>query len=113
MEQNPHCHWCKRKLKLYPDYRTDKNRPMPSDYPTIDHLYSRFNGPRPQSYNKRVLFLSCPECNNGRSKDDIYNHPIRHMYLSASFPKQLFFINVALRLWRGKKQLNQFKSKII
>lgn len=65
IREYPHCHWCGKKLNLYPDYGTIGFKVMPNDYATIDHLISRFMGPRKNiDMQARTLVIACPQCNN-------------------------------------------------
>lgn len=101
MEEDPHCHWCRRGLKLYPNYGTNGFKIMPEDYPTIDHLTSAFMGPRKNVDGKeRTLVLACPACNNARNVAETQQHIWRTRWKSASFPFPLRWVGKALKRYR-------------
>jgi hypothetical protein len=63
MREDPFCFWCRRPLKTY---EPTPLPPLPPDYPTIDHLFSRVHYPiRPRQGS---WVLSCPLCNSERGK---------------------------------------------
>lgn len=103
MEKDPHCHWCRRPLKLYPNYGKPHTRGMrmPADYPTIDHLKSRLFGPRQEVHMKqKTLVLSCPECNVRRSKEEQQRHIWRTRWKSGTFPFPLQWVGKLLKWYR-------------
>lgn len=103
MQKDPHCYWCRRELKLYPDYWKWRHRQMPKDYPTIDHLNSRLLGNRYDPGMKGItLVLSCPDCNNKRSKEEQQTHIWRTRWISGSFPFPLRWFGRMLKWWRKK-----------
>lgn len=119
MEEDPHCHWCGRELKLYLDYPNRKvfeENPveyqrlkakyprMPDDYPTIDHLKTSFFGKRPDVYGReKTLVLACLPCNNGREREIHLVNKWRMRWKAGSFPRYLWWLNRLLRYFRGQK----------
>lgn len=57
LEKDPNCHWCRRPLKL-PEKKPTGGT-LPDDYPTIDHLKSRFWGKRKRCRNEKKNTYSC------------------------------------------------------
>lgn len=103
MREDPHCHWCRRPLRLYPDYGKNGLRAMPEDYPTIDHLTSAFMSPRKNADGKmKTLVIACPHCNNTRSVAETSSHIWRTRWKSASFPFPLRWIGTMLRIFRRR-----------
>ena len=100
MKDDPHCHWCRRTLRSYPDYPACSGQRMPDDFPTIDHLNSRLWGARPETKGKRTLVLSCPGCNNRRNVEEARKYIWITRWKSASFPRYLNWLNRTLRQWR-------------
>lgn len=103
MEKHPFCHWCNRPLKLYPDYPEKyQNKPMPEDYPTIDHLNSKTGlKKRPDPKMKaRTLVLSCPSCNNNRAKKEMQTNIWVTRWKSCAFPYYLKWFEKLLRWYR-------------
>lgn len=108
MEKDPFCYWCRRPLKLYPDYPENyRHKPMPKDYPTIDHLNSRtgLKKRHDPKMKARTLVLSCPDCNNERAKKEMQTNIWVTRWKSASLPKYLNWVNRLLR-WYRKNQRN-------
>ncbi|HUC01330.1 MAG TPA: hypothetical protein VMA75_00290 [Candidatus Paceibacterota bacterium] len=101
MRQDPHCHWCRRELKLYPGYGKNGFKKMPEDYPTIDHLTSAFMGPRKNGDGKtRTLVIACPKCNNARNVAETREHIWRTRWKSAAFPFPLRWLGTLLKKFR-------------
>jgi len=102
MRKDPHCYWCKKELTLYPDYRSEGFKFMPDDYPTIDHLTSRFMGPRENGDGKtQAVVITCPQCNNARNVVETQKHIWRTRWKSASFPFPLRWAGRLLKIFRG------------
>jgi len=102
MEKDPHCYWCRKPLKLYAHFRGGR---LPDDYPTIDHLKSKFFGQRPDVFMKEyTLVIACSTCNNARSKKELKENRWRQCWKSASFPKWLWIVGWILRLIRRIKR---------
>ena len=105
MEKDPHCHWCRLPLKLYPDYSRKKQK-MPNDFPTIDHIKSRFMGIREDvGMKKRTLVISCPKCNHQiRNNEEMRNHPFRTHWKSGTFPYPFRWFGRLLKFIRKQKR---------
>lgn len=104
VREDPHCFWCHRELKLYPSWPSPEQKTIPEDYPTIDHLTSRFMGPRKHMPNMRVLVLACPACNNARNVAQTDRHIWRTRWKSGSFPFPLRWLGtVAKRYHQARK----------
>jgi ssDNA-binding Zn-finger/Zn-ribbon topoisomerase 1 len=101
MKRDPHCFWCRKKLVSFKPRRNQGK--LPDNFPTIDHLYSRFWGLRPKPDGKTTLVLACPSCNHERARQDHINNKWRTHWRSATFPWYVFPFEVALRLYRGLK----------
>jgi hypothetical protein len=109
MREDPHCHWCGRELKLYPDYGKNGSKFMPKDYPTIDHLVSAFMGPRKNGDGKtKTLVIACPACNNARNVVEAHQHIWRTRWKSGSFPFPLRWLGRLLKKYRHHKQRLDF-----
>lgn len=111
MEEHPFCSWCPKRLKMYPDgWKPEDGCGLPNDFPTIDHIYSRFwfwNG-RPQVYGRgQSLVLSCPPCNQGRAKRDEQEHIWRHRWKTGSFPPPLRWVGYAIMGCRAIKKAHK------
>jgi 5-methylcytosine-specific restriction endonuclease McrA len=105
MGEDPHCHWCRKALTLCPDYRSEGFAFMPGDYPTIDHLTSRFMGPRKNGDGKtQVVVLACPRCNNARNLAETKKYIWRTRWKSASFPFPLRWLGRTLKKSRWRKK---------
>lgn len=116
MLNDPFCFWCRRPLTDYPDYfmwhnaryrkkHGIKEDRMPDDYPTIDHLKSKFFGPRPDvNYKQKTLVLACPPCNLARSQEELRKHWLRQHWKSGSFPTPFKWFGYALKAFRGHKR---------
>ncbi len=102
MREDPHCHWCRKKLKLYPDYGKNGFKAIPEDYATIDHLTSAFMGPRKNVNMKtRTLVLACPQCNNARNVSETKQHIWLTRWRSGSFPFPLRWFGALLKKYRA------------
>ena len=104
-KKNPHCNWCGRKLTWY-----DMPHParLPNDFPTLDHLNSRSMYPkgRPVTHQESTV-LACKPCNQRRgvveNKVMTKSMPMLiRRWKCATFPKQLWFVNVLLLIIRRK-----------
>lgn len=93
LAQKPYCHWCGRKV-LY--YKLKFRERMPKDFATIDHLTSRFHGPRPNVYGRRqTLVLACHECNQRRCEEETKSIPKWKLWIrSKAFPWYLGFMKI-------------------
>ncbi len=66
--RSPLCYWCgRRTVLLLREGMTMADVPLRTDEATIDHLYSRLDGPRPEVFGLEVTVLACWQCNNERS----------------------------------------------
>lgn len=99
MAKYPYCFYCGRKLSLEGKVRNGK---LPPDYPTIEHIHSRFFGERPK---EGLQVLACEECNARKNKEDRQKHPLRHKWLCAGFPFYLAPLNWYLRWHRGYRRI--------
>lgn len=78
---------------------------MPEDYPTIDHLKSRFFGPREDpKFKAKTLVLACPACNNARCAQELKQHSFRTRWKSGSFPIPFRWVGRLLK-WYRKQSL--------
>ena len=101
MQKDPHCYWCRKPLKEY--YATSHG--LPDDFPTIDHLVSRFSGKRKEVYMKeRTLVLSCPKCNQDRANEEMQKHIWKTRWKAGQFPRRLKYIGIILKWIRNEKQ---------
>lgn len=107
MEKDPHCYWCPRKLKLYPNYpKKMRHQTMPEDYVTIDHLKSRFWGPRRDvGMKERTLVLACPKCNNRRQAEEKQKYIWITRWKSGSFPYPFRWVGKILKNLRKQNQI--------
>gem|GEM_PF-2410112 len=104
LREDPHCYWCRRELKLYPDYGKGGLKATPEDYATIDHLTSAFMGPRKDvRMRMRTLVLSCPSCNNARNTKEMKRHPWLVRWKSGSFPSPLRWLGKLLKQHRLRR----------
>lgn len=99
MSESPFCFYCGRKL-IFEYIRGGGS--IPEDFPTIEHMYSKFWGIRPK---QGKVVLACRICNEERSNNDRRNNPIRHRWKCAGFPFWLAPLNWYLRWKRGKKPI--------
>jgi len=79
--QNSCCHWCGcqtivvfRPPKIF-GLPLLKFQPVPFEA-TIDHLYSRFDGRRRQTWGEETTVLACWRCNNQRARVEQEQRPI-------------------------------------
>jgi hypothetical protein len=104
MREDPHCHWCRRELKLYPDYGKNGFKVLPEDAATIDHLTSAFMGPRKNGDGKtQALVLACPRCNNARNVAETQRHIWPTRWKSGSFPWPLRWVGKLAKWWRRQR----------
>lgn len=73
MARDPHCYYCKRECREYPELQNSllkKGTTYPPDMATIEHLYDRLEPEkRYQIYpNNEDKVLACLECNHARAK---------------------------------------------
>ena len=104
MLKDPHCHWCRRELRLY-DIRGGK---LPPDYPTIDHLKDKFlHGKRPEVGMKQTtLVLACPKCNNERTnKIATSKHKFKTWWKAGAFPPPFRWFGTLLKIFRKQKAI--------
>ncbi len=102
MQEDPHCHWCRKELRLYPDYGKNGFKIIPEDYATIDHLTSAFMGPRKNvRMNARTLVLACPRCNNERNVAETQQHLWLTRWKSGSLPFPLRWLGKLLKKYRS------------
>ena len=89
-EENPHCHWCGKKLKWKKS--------------TIDHLDSRLSPERGKHCGTIRTVLSCSPCNNKRGIEETSRLPKYELWIRGnSFPKinkkGLTLIERSIILW--------------
>lgn len=101
MAKHPYCYWCGRKLSFNGIIRGGK---LPPDYPTIDHIQTRFSGKRKELAEEGLRVLSCSECNFERSNKELKQSPFKQKWKSASFGRSLTLLNWFLRFARGHKR---------
>lgn len=69
--QKGKCHWCSCTMIHWDDVPDDvKQRRMPLNMATLDHLYDRFHPERrkPNRNSEQRWVIACWECNNKRSR---------------------------------------------
>lgn len=65
MREDPHCWYCGRDLVFV----EVSGGQLPEDYPTIEHLFSRYSGRISiNTTNELRRVLACPKCNNDRAR---------------------------------------------
>lgn len=70
LRTHPYCHWCGRKVVWYHvpgGHRNEEYGKLPDNFATMDHIYSKNEGPRPEV---GILVLSCLKCNHDRGVAD-------------------------------------------
>lgn len=98
MQKDPHCHWCRRELKSYPNRTRGK---LPADFPTIDHLTSKFLCPRRDTrMRKTTLVLACQKCNTARQKEEHAKHIWLTRWKSGMFPYPFRWFGAFLKFCR-------------
>lgn len=65
-QQNGKCFYCGCQMQLF---RKDKDKPLPKNYATKDHLVPRESNGKGYIWN---LVASCHECNHQRGHMDVY-----------------------------------------
>jgi hypothetical protein len=123
LERDPHCYWCGCEVFEAPGPKG----PTKNNHATIDHLYSRADGPRP-SNTRNTLVLACFKCNHERGKlQQIHPNKIEAWCLSNAFPQKVkkfryiilflyklgFFHTKALRRNKTAADLVNLKKEII
>jgi 5-methylcytosine-specific restriction endonuclease McrA len=67
MKIDPHCWYCGMELVFV---ETDGGK-LPDNYPTIEHLFSRYSGRIHTNHTNEVRrVLACKECNTSRQRWD-------------------------------------------
>lgn len=102
MAIDPKCHWCHRKLKLYPGFKQSKDNPLPDDFPTLDHIYSKWIAPTGMKRNKYIV-LACKKCNEDRALAEQRHSDFRRYWKSGSFPPPYRFLGHVLQAVRAYK----------
>lgn len=106
MAECPFCYWCGRALRLYDKGEVPKK--LPDDFPTIDHLNTRFKGERPDlNMKEETWVIACPKCNNERSKNELRSNKFRQWWKSGSFPFPFRWFGHLLKKYRKRTKLNQ------
>jgi hypothetical protein len=82
---HPYCHWCEIELVWYyipGGHNNADHGKLPDNFATIEHIYTKNDGPRP---TKGKLVLACLKCNHDRGQADEAIRRIRRD-LSADIP---------------------------
>ena len=113
MDKDPYCYWCGKKLTLYPDYPKRKHQKMPADYPTIDHLKSKYWGPRRDVQMKeKTLVLACPKCNNDRQAKEQKRYLFLTWWKSGGFPRWLSFLKIIRKYYIIYVKKQTYKDRV-
>lgn len=102
--ENPFCHYCKEKMKLYDGYlmrNLKKGERFPDDMATVEHLFDRFDMEnRYKIYeNDEDKVLACYKCNSERARER-----------TKKIPRSL--MTERARLAKAYKKTNPGKPKI-
>lgn len=112
MVLDPYCHWCRRRLTYYHRFQHSKTKPLPEDFPTLDHLFSRNIQTRQQAKerNKHIV-LACRSCNAQRAAKELKAHPWKQHWKSGFFPPPLRIVGHLLHAVRAfRKSVRQAKE---
>jgi hypothetical protein len=100
LEKDPFCYWCRKPLVLI-QLPPNLKGPIPDNFPTIEHLNSRFLGKRPKAdFKTKTLVLACPPCNFERGRLEVAKHPFRQHWKSSSFPPPFEWLGWPLKRYR-------------
>lgn len=82
------CYWCKQLMVLFDPTKIRRQRPLPFNLATIDHLDDRFSSERGKHGGEPRRVLACKKCNEVRGRMSELMQPKEVLHARAGRRKQ-------------------------